>query len=107
MPNQEARAFEKASRWGVSKKHHAAGAVSHKRKPAGFEGVELALGGQVDLKTPDDDLKRVRESAAKNGITIINVWVSGVIAKTPFNDDDPKVRAQGRGAAPRIQWRGF
>ena len=45
-------------------------------KAAGFEGVELALGGQVDLKTPDDDLKRVRESAAKNGITIINVWVS-------------------------------
>jgi L-ribulose-5-phosphate 3-epimerase len=64
-------------------------------KAAGFEGVELALGGQVDLKTPDDDLKRVRESAAKNGITIINVWVSGVIAKTPLNDDDPKVRAQG------------
>lgn len=64
-------------------------------KAAGFEGVEIALGDQVHLKTPDDDLKRFREAAAKNGIAIINVWVSGAIAKTPLNDDDPKVRAQG------------
>jgi L-ribulose-5-phosphate 3-epimerase len=64
-------------------------------KAAGFEGVEIALGDQVHLKTTDDDLKRLREAAAKNGITIINVWVSGAIAKTPLNDDDPKVRAQG------------
>jgi L-ribulose-5-phosphate 3-epimerase len=64
-------------------------------KQAGFEGVELALGNQVNLETPDDELKRIREAAAKNGITIVNVWVSGAIAKTPLNDDDPEVRAKG------------
>lgn len=64
-------------------------------KSKGFEGVELALGDQVNLTTSDDDLKRLREAAEKSGITIVNVWVSGAIAKTPLNDDDPKVRAEG------------
>lgn len=64
-------------------------------KAAGFEGVEIALGDQVRLDTSDDDLKRIRDAAGKSGIAIVNVWVSGAIAKTPLNDDDPKVRAQG------------
>lgn len=64
-------------------------------KAAGFEGVEIALGDQVHLSTPDDELKRYREAAEKKGIAIINVWVSGAIAKTPLNASDPNVRAQG------------
>jgi L-ribulose-5-phosphate 3-epimerase len=64
-------------------------------KAAGFEGVEIAMGDQVHLNTPDDDLKRLADAAKKNGITIVNVWVSGAIADTPLNADDPKVRAQG------------
>jgi L-ribulose-5-phosphate 3-epimerase len=64
-------------------------------KAAGFDGMEIALGDQVHLTTADDDLKRLRESAAKAGITIVDIWVSGAIADTPLNADDPKVRAQG------------
>ena len=64
-------------------------------KSAGFKGVEIALGDQVKLTTSDDDLKRFREAAEKNGIAIVNVWVSGAIADTPLNDDDPNVRAKG------------
>jgi hexulose-6-phosphate isomerase len=64
-------------------------------KSLGFEGVEISLGGQVKLETPDDELKRLRGAAEKNGITIVNVWVSGAIANTPLNAADPKVRAKG------------
>ena len=64
-------------------------------KAAGFEGVEIALGDQVHLNTPDDDLKRLADAARKNGIAIVNMWVSGAIADTPLNAADPKVRAQG------------
>jgi L-ribulose-5-phosphate 3-epimerase len=64
-------------------------------KAAGFEGVELAMGDQLHLNTPDDDLKRLADAARKNDITIVNVWVSGAIADTPLNAADPKVRAQG------------
>ncbi len=64
-------------------------------KTAGFEGVELALGGQLTLQTADDELKRLREAAHNNGIEIVNVWVSGAIAQTPLNHPDPAVRAQG------------
>lgn len=64
-------------------------------KSQGFEGVEISLGDQVHLNTPDDDLKRIAEAAQKNGISIVNMWVSGAIADTPLNAADPKVRAQG------------
>lgn len=57
--------------------------------------MEIALGDQVHLNTSDDDLKRLRETAGKSGITIVDIWVSGAIADTPLNADDPKVRAQG------------
>jgi hexulose-6-phosphate isomerase len=62
---------------------------------AGFEGMEIALGDQLNLQTSDDDWKRLRDDAEKSGITIADVWVSGAIANTPLNDDDPQVRAKG------------
>lgn len=64
-------------------------------KAAGFEGMEIALGDQVHLETSDEDFKRLRDSAEKSGITIVDTWVSGAIADTPLNADDPKVRAKG------------
>jgi L-ribulose-5-phosphate 3-epimerase len=64
-------------------------------KQAGFEGMEIALGEQVNLHTSDEELKRLREFAEKAGIAIIDIWVSGAIAETPLNAADPKVRAQG------------
>jgi hexulose-6-phosphate isomerase len=64
-------------------------------KAAGFEGVEIALGRQVTLDTPDDELKRLRDAAERNGISIVDVWVSGAIAQTPLNHPDPAVRAKG------------
>ena len=64
-------------------------------KQAGFTGVEISLGDQVHLETADDELKRVREAADRNGIAIVDLWVSGAIAQTPLNAADPKLRAQG------------
>src|SRR5580658_8887184 len=60
-------------------------------KAAGFEGMEIALGEQIGLAASADDCLRVREAAEKLGLTIISVWVSGVISETPLNDSDPKV----------------
>jgi len=64
-------------------------------KAAGFEGMEIALGQQIGLGTGSEELSGIRENADKLGLTIVSVWVSGVISKTPLNDADPKVRAQG------------
>ena len=64
-------------------------------KAAGFEGMEIALGEQIGLGASADDCLRVREAADKLGLTIISVWVSGVISETPLNDSDPKVRERG------------
>lgn len=64
-------------------------------KAAGFQGVEIPVGRQVTLETPDDELKRLRETAEKIGITIVDVWISGAIAQTPLNHPDPAVRAKG------------
>lgn len=64
-------------------------------KAAGFEGMEIALGEQLGLAASADDCLRVREAADKLGLTIISVWVSGVISETPLNDSDPKVRERG------------
>ncbi len=64
-------------------------------KQAGFAGVEISLGDQVHLETADDELKRIREAADRNNIAIVDLWVSGAIAKTPLNATDPALRAQG------------
>jgi L-ribulose-5-phosphate 3-epimerase len=64
-------------------------------KAAGFQGVEIPVGRQVTLETPDDELKRLRETAEKIGITVVDVWISGAIAQTPLNHPDPAVRAKG------------
>jgi L-ribulose-5-phosphate 3-epimerase len=62
---------------------------------AGFEGVELPVGGEIKVDTPIDDVKRIGDAARKAGITIVSLWVSSPIENAPLNAPDPAVRAQG------------
>lgn len=62
---------------------------------AGFEGIEIRLGGELDVTTPRDAAERIREQARKAGVAIVSLWVSSALAKTPLNHPDPSVRARG------------
>ena len=59
--------------------------------------MEIALGEQIGLAASADDCLRVREAADKLGLTIISVWVSGVISETPLNDSDSQSEGSGGG----------
>jgi hexulose-6-phosphate isomerase len=70
-------------------------------KKAGFDAIELALGHDLELDTPPDDLKRLRDAAHHAGITIATLWVSQPFQKYPLNSDDAAVRDQGIDALRR------
>lgn len=60
---------------------------------AGFDGVEVALAedGEVNLETTDEELKRIAESARKNGIELYSV-ASGLYWKYSLTSDDEAIR---------------
>lgn len=64
-------------------------------KNAGFEGIEIPLGGKITQDTPVDQIKKIGESAQKTGITIVSLWVSEPLSRNPLNSPDPEVRARG------------
>lgn len=74
-------------------------------KAAGFEGIELRLEGEIGLDKPADAIRRVGEQARTAGVTIVSLWVSSPLERTPLNHDDPAVRAQGvKVIEQAIQW---
>jgi hexulose-6-phosphate isomerase len=64
-------------------------------KNAGFDGVEIPVGGELTLTSTPDDVKRVAESARKAGVTVVSLWVAAPLSQTPLNHADPAVRAKG------------
>lgn len=63
---------------------------------AGFEGIELRLGGNdIQVGASPDEVKRTGEEARKAGIEIVSLWCSDPLGKNPLNHDDPAVRARG------------
>lgn len=64
-------------------------------KNAGFDGIEMRLGDEIPMDTPEADLRRMGEQAREAGVTIASLWVSGPISANPLNSPDPAVRAKG------------
>ncbi len=64
-------------------------------KEAGFEGVELALGRDIMLTTPVDEVKRMGEEAHKAGLAVVSLWCSEPFSNYPLNSPDPEKRARG------------
>jgi len=64
-------------------------------KSAGFDGIELPVGGEINLKSTPEDLKRIEGAARQAGITIVCLWASEPLSSNWLNDPDPAVRARG------------
>ncbi|MFN3323380.1 MAG: sugar phosphate isomerase/epimerase family protein [Bryobacteraceae bacterium] len=64
-------------------------------KNAGFDGIELPLGGQLALDTPEGDVRRLSDAAKKAGMAIASLWVSQPLSQNPLNSPAPAARARG------------
>ena len=64
-------------------------------KSAGFDGIELPVGGEINLKSTPEDLKRIDGAARQAGVTIVCLWASEPLSSNWLNDPDPAVRARG------------
>ena len=64
-------------------------------KANGFEGIELRVGDDIPVDAGPDDLSRMSDAAQKAGITVVSVWDSAPLSKSPLNHPDPAVRAKG------------
>ena len=70
-------------------------------KNAGFDGVEIPMGGEIMLNSSPDQVKRIAEQAHRAGVTIVSFWVSEPLWTHPLNSSDPAVRAAGAQAVIR------
>lgn len=64
-------------------------------KAAGFDGIEIAIGGEINLKSTPGQLKQIDAAARSAGITIVSLWASEPLGDNWLNDPDPAVRARG------------
>jgi hexulose-6-phosphate isomerase len=64
-------------------------------KNAGFDGVEIPVGGEIKSTSAPDEVKRVGEAASHAGVTVVSLWVSEPLWTRPLNSPDPAVRAAG------------
>ena len=64
-------------------------------KDAGFAGVEIRLGDEVQPDSTPDQVKRIGDAARKAGVAIASLWVSEPFSANPLNSPDPEKRARG------------
>jgi L-ribulose-5-phosphate 3-epimerase len=62
---------------------------------AGFDAIELPIGGEITLETPADEVKKLGEAAKEAGLAIASMWVSRPLDGAPLNSADPQKRARG------------
>jgi len=64
-------------------------------RAAGFEGIEIRLGGELSHDTAPDAARRIGEAARKEGVTIVSLWVSDALSASPLNHPEAGVREKG------------
>lgn len=70
-------------------------------KNAGFDGVEIPVGGEITMESTPDHVKRIGEAAHRAGVTVVSLWVSQPLSSHPLNSPDPAVRSVGVDAIAR------
>ncbi|HVX66639.1 MAG TPA: sugar phosphate isomerase/epimerase family protein, partial [Bryobacteraceae bacterium] len=68
---------------------------------AGFEGIEIPIGGDIKLNSTADDVKRAADAAHRARIAVVSLWVSAPLWDHPLNSPDAAVRAVGSEAITR------
>lgn len=65
-------------------------------KNAGFDGIEIPVGGsEITMNSTPEQLKRTADAAQRARITVVSLWVSEPLSATPLNHPDLAVRAKG------------
>ena len=64
-------------------------------KNAGFDGVEIPVGGEIKLTSTPDQVKRTADAAHRSGVTVVSLWVSQPLWERPLNSPDAAIRAAG------------
>jgi len=64
-------------------------------KKAGFNGLEFAIGGELKLSSPPEEVKRIRGAARSSGVEILAVWASEALGENWLNHPEPAARARG------------
>lgn len=64
-------------------------------KANGFEGIEIRVGDDIPVDATPDDLARLSDAAQKAGITVVSIWDSTPLSKSPLNHPDAAVRTKG------------
>jgi len=72
-----------------------------KAKSAGFDGMEIQIGREINLDSTPAQVRRVAEVAGESGISIASLWVSRPLRDHPLNSPDPTQRARGVAAIRR------
>jgi L-ribulose-5-phosphate 3-epimerase len=62
---------------------------------AGFDAVEISIGGEIRLDSPHEQLVRLSETAIKYRLSIATLWVSQPLSLSPLNSPDSSVRSRG------------
>lgn len=71
------------------------GECFQRAKAAGFDGIEIPVGGEINLKSTAEELKRIHATAREQGIAMVCLWASEPLSSNWLNDPDPAVRARG------------
>lgn len=65
---------------------------------AGFDAIELRMGGELTLESAPEQVKRLGDAAQKAGVAVASLWISQELGKTPLNSPDAAVRSRGADA---------
>lgn len=68
---------------------------------AGFEGIEIRFGEQLNLDLPSDQIRRIADASRKSGVPIVSLWVSPAFNPNWLNHHDPAARAKAVDALHR------
>ena len=64
-------------------------------KSAGFDGLEIPVGGEIKLESTDAEVKTIAQAARDSGIMIVSAWASQALGENWLNNPDPAVRQKG------------
>jgi L-ribulose-5-phosphate 3-epimerase len=62
---------------------------------AGFEGIEIRLGEQLNIDTPSDRIVEIADAARKASVAIVSLWAAPAFNQDWLNHHDPAARAKG------------